>query len=181
MKTSIAKTQITPETKLSALLDEFPELQTELENLVPEFKKLRNPILRKTIARVTTLSQAATIGKVPLAELINTLRRASGADAHFGDETGGCASETNVKAVPEWFKPEAVVKTLDARPLLEKGEHPVQTVLQECRSLKARKIFELITPFIPAPLLDKARDQGYRTWSLEMDNGAVHTFFTPSN
>ncbi len=179
MKTSIVKTQITPETKISVLLEEYPELQTELENLVPEFKKLRNPILRKSIARVTTLRQAAVIGKVPLVELINSLRSSSVADSHFQKYTGN-APETDREAVPDWLTPEAITKTLDARPLLEKGEHPVQTVLKECRSLKAGEIFELITPFIPAPLLDKARDQGCRTWTLEKDDGAVYTYFTPS-
>jgi uncharacterized protein (DUF2249 family) len=174
MKTSIVKTQITPETKISVLLDEFPELQADLEDLVPEFKKLRNPILRKTIARITTLRQAASIGKLPLAELINTLRSSVGAKAHFKNEVG---NESENDKAPAWFTPERIVKTLDARPMLEKGEHPVQTVLQECRLLKSGEIFELITPFLPAPLMDKAREQGCYTWSMENNRGVVNTYF----
>ena len=178
MKTSNVENKITPETKISALLDEFPGLQSELEKLVPEFQKLRNPILRKTIARITTLRQAAEIGKLPLGELINTLRSSVGEDAHFQNDE---VNITNSGSDPAWFTPERIVKTLDARPLLDKGEHPVQTVLQECRSLKSGEIFELITPFLPAPLMDKAKELGCRTWSSEKNTGVVHTYFASSD
>jgi hypothetical protein len=47
---------ITPQTKVGELLDAFPELENVLIQIAPPFKKLRNPILRRTVARVTRLS-----------------------------------------------------------------------------------------------------------------------------
>lgn len=44
---------ISPETKIGALLDRFPNLERALLEMAPEFKKLRNPILRKTVAKIT--------------------------------------------------------------------------------------------------------------------------------
>ena len=43
---------VNPETKIGPLLDEHPELEAVLVGLSPEFKRLQNPILRKTVARV---------------------------------------------------------------------------------------------------------------------------------
>lgn len=52
---------ITPHTKVSELLDAYPELEPILLELSPAFEKLKNPLLRKTIARFTTLKHAASI------------------------------------------------------------------------------------------------------------------------
>jgi uncharacterized protein (DUF2249 family) len=80
---------------------------------------------------------------------------------------------------PGWFEPSHITVTLDARPLLEAGEHPVQRVLSECRALKAGEIYELITPFLPAPLIENARKQGLRAWSREEGEDVYRTYFTP--
>ncbi|WP_297095775.1 DUF1858 domain-containing protein [uncultured Draconibacterium sp.] len=53
---------ITPKTKIFDLLEAYPQLEDVLIRAAPPFKKLRNPVLRKTITKITTLSQAATIG-----------------------------------------------------------------------------------------------------------------------
>lgn len=55
---------ITPDTKINALLESYPQLEDALINIFKNFKKLRYPFLRKTIAKVTSLRQAAIIGNV---------------------------------------------------------------------------------------------------------------------
>ena len=69
---------ITPKTKIYDLLEAYPELEDILISSAPEFKKLKNPILRKTIARITNISQAATIGGLNVEELVNRLREKAG-------------------------------------------------------------------------------------------------------
>lgn len=86
--------EITPETRLAALLEALPELEETLYALSPTYKKLKNPVLRKTVGRVATLRQVARVGDVPLGRLINTLRAAAGmeevADTEGeGDQGGG--------------------------------------------------------------------------------------------
>ena len=49
------------QTKIATLLKVYPELEERLIELVPAFDKLRNPILRRTIAKVTSLQQAAAM------------------------------------------------------------------------------------------------------------------------
>lgn len=65
---------ITPKTRVGELLDTYPELEPVLMDLAPAFKKLQNPVIRKTVGKVATLQQAAAIGNVSLSEIINTLR-----------------------------------------------------------------------------------------------------------
>ena len=71
---------ITPQTKVHELLEAYPELEDDLIEIAPVFRKLQNPVLRRTIARVTTLQQAALVGQVSVNLLVNTLRQKTGQD-----------------------------------------------------------------------------------------------------
>ena len=55
---------ITPKTKVLQVIEAYPQLEEVLIGYVPAFVKLKNPILRKTVARIATLQQAAAIGNV---------------------------------------------------------------------------------------------------------------------
>lgn len=171
-----SESQITPETKISALLENFPQLEGVLMEMAPEFKKLKNPILGKTIARVTSLRQAAALVKIPLAGMINTLRREAGIGEMFEGEE---ASFDFPKEAPDWFSASRIVRTLDARAMLERGEQPIHRVFSECKNLKTGEIYELITPFLPVPLIEKAKGQDYLVWAREENGGAVKTYLTP--
>jgi Domain of unknown function (DUF1858) len=70
---------IGPETTVGALLTAFPELEGVLIDMASAFAKLRNPVVRRTVAKVATLEQVATIGGVNLQGMIHKLRDAAGA------------------------------------------------------------------------------------------------------
>jgi hypothetical protein len=108
---------ITPKIKIHDLLEAYPELEETLIQAAPQFKKLKNPLLRKTIARVTSLGQAAVIGGVKVEELINTLREAAGQQLkeHSTEE------ETDYNfEVPDWFSPDAVSNNIDISDMLNR-------------------------------------------------------------
>lgn len=69
---------ITPATRIGDLLAAHPELEEVLTGMAPAFAKLRNPILRKTVAKVATVEQAARIGGMDLREMVSRLRAAAG-------------------------------------------------------------------------------------------------------
>ena len=152
---------ITPRTKVYELLQAYPELEDLLIEMAPVFKKLKNPVLRRTIARVTTLQQAAQVGEIPVHSLVNTLRQKVGQDSLEGLAAG---SEGQV-AKPAWLKEEKIVKRLDARPVIEQGGHPLGEVLTGVGDMKPGEIFELVTPFMPAPLIERVVAQGFDNWS----------------
>jgi hypothetical protein len=156
-----SKLIITPRTKVYELLQAYPELEDVLIELAPVFKKLKNPVLRRTIARVTTLQQAAQVGEIPVHSLVNSLRQKVGQDSLEGLE----ASAAGKSEKPSWLKEEMIVKRLDARPVIEQGGHPLGEVLTGVSDLKPGEIFELITPFTPAPLIERVVAQGFDNWS----------------
>jgi uncharacterized protein len=57
---------ITPKTTVHTLLKEYPFLLDYLADYHPEFKKLTNPVLRRTVGRMATLDTVAEQGNVPL-------------------------------------------------------------------------------------------------------------------
>ncbi len=69
---------ITPDTKVGPLLENRPELESVLMEISPKYTALKNPVLRRTVAKVATLRQVARVGDVPLADLIRKLREAAG-------------------------------------------------------------------------------------------------------
>jgi len=54
------------------------------------FAPIRNPALRRTLARRVTLAQAAAIGRVPLADLLGALNERIGAADHEGEPRASC-------------------------------------------------------------------------------------------
>lgn len=156
---------ITPDLRVGKMLDRYPELEDLLISISPAFKKLRNPILRKTVAKVATLTQVAKTGKIPIGILVNKLREAVGQTPEEWQET-----ETGQEIEkPEWIIKGNLVKTVDARPMLEQGEHPLELVIAEAKKLQTGEYLQLITPFLPTPLLDKLDNKSFRHWSEQQD------------
>ena len=165
---------ITPKTKIYDLLVAYPELEEILIASAPEFKKLKNPVLRKTIARITNISQAATIGNLNVEELVNTLREKVGQGSlEQLDESGTKYINTR----PEWFRKEAVMQTIDIREMLNRDEQPVHEVLSAIKRLNENEILEIIAPFIPAPLLDKTLSLNYKHWLDKKTEGDYRVYF----
>ena len=162
---------ITPEIKLAELLDNYPELEDKLIEIAPPFKKLKNPVLRKTLAKVTTLRQVSTISGISLAELINNLRTAIGQNEIVVEE-----SQTQPSDKPEWVNDENIKITYDARIDLENGNHPVAKVSKEILTLNENELYLLVTPFFPGPLIDIVKDKGFEVYTKTISVNEVHTY-----
>jgi uncharacterized protein len=64
---------LTPKTTIHTLLKEYPFLLDFLADYHPEFKKLTNPVLRRTVGRMATLDAVAEQGDVPLNRLTDDI------------------------------------------------------------------------------------------------------------
>jgi hypothetical protein len=159
-----AKPPITPRTRVAELLDAYPELEQVLVDAAPPFRKLRNPVLRKTIARVTSLEQAASVAGVPLRDLILTLREAAGLKAEANDIGPPVAVvETSTSdGAAAWADASRVRWTVDADALLAGGEEPITEVVEKTRSLDAGGLGLIRSSFRPAPLIELLEKQGFR-------------------
>ncbi len=163
---------ISPKTKVIQLIETWPQLEAVLIDYVPAFSKLKNPVLRKTVAKVATLQQAASIGNVKVEDLVNRMRKEVGQDL-LGDE-----EETEYQTVqPSWFDENKLHKELDAREMLAAGEHPVNQVMADLKQLPPGKIYKLLVPFLPAPLIDKAASLSAEHWVNEITETDFEVYF----
>ena len=165
---------ITPSTKVAALLDCYPQLEDVLIEIAPPFKKLKNPILRKSVAKVASLRQAAAAGGVPVDELVNKLRTVVGQAALDGIEVEVDSYRTEQ---PDWFHRERIRESIDERKS-DPDKMPLVGLVHAARGLKQGEIVELITTFLPAPGIDIMREQGYLVWSDTEDDGLIRTYFS---
>lgn len=162
---------ITKDTRVAALLRDYPETEDVLIGMAPAFEKLRNPMLRRSVARVATLGQAAAVGRIPSATLVNELRAVVGQDPVAAD----VADEGSYfEAPPEWFDSTAVVVVLRDEEM-DPDVMPINPVLHAAKDLGEGEIVELVTAHLPAPGIDILRRKGYRTWSVE-DDQVIRTY-----
>jgi hypothetical protein len=170
----MSENAITPKMKVAELIEVYPHLEATLVDYLPAFKKLRNPVLRRTVARVTTLQQAAAVGNANVQDLINHLRSEVGQDLYSGDAGAGYNTEK-----PGWYAPDRVATEFDAAEMLAAGEHPVGQVMADLQELGAGDIYALKVPFVPAPLLDKATSIGMAHWIEKVADEAYTIYFRP--
>jgi uncharacterized protein len=78
---------------------------------------------------------------------------------------------------PAWFDKTKIKQTLDARPLLAQGIHPLDQVMTDSALLKSGEIYEIITPFPPAPMIEKMKAAGFETHMENSPDGMFHTYF----
>lgn len=148
--------------KVSDLLDAYPHLEGTLLDLSPAFSKLRNPILRRTVAKVTTLQQAAKVAGVSPILLLETLRQAAGLPIDNSNESIDIDNEQKDK--PEWFGEMNITIRFDARPIIESGENPMQEIIRLSKELQNNQIMELTAPFKPVPIMDLLKSKGFEVW-----------------
>ena len=153
---------ISPESKVGDLLDAFPEAETALIAIAPKFKALRNPVLRRTVAKVATLEQAARVADMPVNELVRALRRALGQDA--GEIEGAGADAAGSGDAPAWIADGAECE-FDADAMLARGETPVGKVSEALAGMAVGQALLIRSTFQVAPLIDAMKAKGHEVFT----------------
>ncbi len=161
--------QITPDTKIGEMLASHPDLEPKLAELAPSYGALQSPQLRQSVARNTSLAQVAQADGLSIGSLVAELRTAAGLDADATD-----ASDSNR---PDWADTGQADRSLDACPIIEQGGHPLDRVMQGVSELAPGEVYELITPFVPAPLIEMIKMKGFEAFSTMEGPGECRTYF----
>lgn len=90
--------ELSAKTKIDDLLTHYPFLLDFLTTKSPKYKLLRNPVSRKTIGKVATLSQVASIGGLVLDELLTDI--AAEISEHDGNEVSVKRTEGEAGTLP---------------------------------------------------------------------------------
>jgi hypothetical protein len=164
---------ITPSTKVNDLLSAYPEIEDDLISMAPPFKKLRNPLLRRTIGRVATLKQVAATGDIPLDELINNLRKLVGQS----EIKESYKDEDYFHDKPDWFSEDKISLSINEEKIENKNQMTLVTILLEAKNVKKGEIIELVTTFLPAPGIDILKSKGYSVWTTKEENNIIKSYF----
>jgi len=165
--------EITLETKISELLNDYEGMKDILIEINPKFKKLNNPVLRRTIAKIAGVRQAAIVGGMEPMDLLNKLRKAVGQNVIEGavdDESKSVTSE-----VPKWIlnKP---ASTLYVNELLDRELNPLAESHKALRNLKKGEIITIVSDFQPKPLIDEFSKLGYEVYLQKVDDDEFVTY-----
>ena len=165
--------EITPSVTVHALLEAYPELEEVLIGMAPPFKKLRNPLLRKSVARVATIEHISSVGGIPLDELIGKLREAVGQS----QSTDTYRDQDYFGEQPDWFSPDKISLSLDEGKIEDKDTMTLVTILREAKEVKVGEIIELVTSFLPAPGIDILKSKGYSVWTVKERDDLIKSYF----
>ncbi len=160
---------ISPETRVGDLLDAHPEAEAVLIAIAPRFKALKNPVLRRTVAKVATLEQAARVADMPVNHLVRSLRQALGQDA--GEIESGGAGPAGGGDAPVWIV-NGARREFDADAMLSRGETPVGKVSEALAGMAAGEVLLVRSTFQVAPLIDALKTKGHEVFTRKIGEDA---------
>ncbi|NPA27525.1 MAG: DUF1858 domain-containing protein, partial [Epsilonproteobacteria bacterium] len=155
--------EITLNTKIYDLLKEYPFLEDELIRINPKFKKLKNPVLKRTIARIASIKQAAIVGGMDEIELLNKIRKAVGLE----EIKESSEQKEQSQEIPTWITAEPKV-IIDANELLEKEQSPLAEVNRALKEINEGEIILVKSDFKPQPLIDEFLQKGFEVYSHQV-------------
>lgn len=170
--------KINEQTKIASLLKHSPEVLECIVALSPDFKKLRNPLLRKLMAGRTSIAMASKIGKCSPQDFFKAL-------APLGFEYKRNADVAAPATAPQKTEmPDALKKIaqenyvyLDVRALLAEGTDPLKLIQQKVNALSSNEVLVVINNFEPVPLIKLLERQGFKAFILHKSEEHIETYF----
>ncbi len=175
---------IGPRDRVAAVLARDERLAEVFAAHSPAFARLRSPTMRRVMARLVTVEQAARIAGVAPERLVEDLNRAmeGGADppATAPDETRHAMKtmETGFPAALAGVPPERV-HDLDVRDDLRGGREPFSRIMEAWRALPPGGVLRLRAIFEPVPLYAVMAKQGLEHWTERLADDDWRVWFYP--
>lgn len=169
---------INEKTKIAALLKHHPDALETIVTLSPDFKKLRNPVLRALMAGRTTIAMASKVGGCKPEDFFKAL-------APLGFEVDSSHTISPEDAVPknnpkpeylQNIQPERIIN-FDVRAMLAEGNDPLKSIQQKIKALNPGEVLLIINNFEPVPLIKLLEKQGFQTHVDFIDQDTIKTYF----
>lgn len=164
-------------TKIAVLLKHHPGALEAIIALSPDFKKLRNPLLRKLMAGRTSIAMASQIGGCKPEDFFEQLKP-------LGFEIDGDRVEQPIAPFAEEGLPafireakEEDILNLDVRDMLAQGNDPLKLIQQAVKSLETGKLLRIINTFEPTPLIIILGKQGFKSHVNKIAPNLIETYF----
>ena len=164
--------EITLETKVADLLNNYDGMKEILIDINPKFEKLNNPILRRTVAKVAGVKQAAIVGGMNPMELLNKLRVAVGQEPVDEKEIKNIKL---AKDAPSWIAQEPKV-SLNANEILDNDFNPLAETTKALIGVKEGEIVTIVADFQPEPLIDEFSKKGHNIYCQKISGKHFITY-----
>jgi hypothetical protein len=69
-------------------------------------------------------------------------------------------------------------RPLDVRPLFKQGGEPFAAIRREVDSLKPAEGLKLVSPFLPSPLIELLKNEGFSARPERLSDGTWETYFS---
>ena len=151
---------ISPQDKVHDVLARDESLVEVFVRAAPHFAKLRNRAMRRVMARLITVEQAARTAKIPTDRLVRELNAALG----LADEESGAGATPNppdAVSLGERHPPNAAVVELDVRDDLRSGREPFSRIMSAVAALRGDEVLRLRAIFEPVPLYSILTRRGF--------------------
>jgi uncharacterized protein (DUF2249 family) len=165
---------INANTKIANLLKHNANALEAIVSLSPDFKKLRNPVLRKLMAGRTSIAMAAKVGGCKVEDFFRKLQPLG---FEINDSVKAETKQQN--SLPPFLtsvKPEQII-VLDVRSILETGKDPLPQILEKVNQVQQHQVLKIINTFEPTPLMHLLKKQGFESFAHAIDEHLVETYF----
>jgi len=163
--------EITLETKVADLLNDYEGMKDILIKINPKFKKLNNPVLLRTLAKIAGVRQAAVVGGMEPMDLLNKLRIAVGQTPVEVE----VVEKKEADRAPAWIANEPK-ESMDANELLDKEENPLAKSYNILRKMQDGEILLIKSDFKPEPLIEEFEKNGHQVFSQEIEEDRFVTY-----
>lgn len=178
---------ITEDDTVYDVISKYPQLKEVLVKISPKYQRLYNPVIFNTVAKLTPLKKAASIGNIYLKEMLYRLNDAIGKGneflSYFKSQIPKMQEEflkkqfsgkTQESGKPAWMNKAADFEVFDARTI--DGE-PFTHIMDKAGSIKQGKGFVLVQKFEPAPIIAYLGTQGFDNWVEKEAEDRVKVYF----
>lgn len=162
-------------TIVKTLLDaKQEEVINALIKLNKNFRKLRNPFLRKLLARRVRVADACKVANCTISDFLKAMQQIGFTIA----ETAEPASQAQATFTNP---PEQLVTEFDVRPILAANQDPLKEILKKTQQLKKGEYLRIINTFEPTPLITLLNQKGFQSHSYFAEPELSITYFFKSN
>jgi uncharacterized protein (DUF2249 family) len=158
---SAAVIPITPSDRVSDVLARDEALVEVFVRHAPHFDKLRNHAMRRVMARLITVEQAARTANVPTARLVHDLNAAIGLSGESSAGALKTPSSSSASASQASHPENATVVELDVREDLRSGREPFSRIMGAVGALRDDEVLHLRAIFEPVPLFTVLGKRGF--------------------
>ena len=179
---------ITAADRVSAVLKHDERLVEVFASAAPALERLRKPGMRRTMARLVTVAQAARIAGIEPDELVARLNDALGEPNVRPATPVAEPAKEPVKEpvmavtdseIPAALRdlPEERLLELDVREDLRRGEEPFSKIMAVKQKLQPGMVLRLRATFDPIPLYHVLGKQGYDHWTEKLGEDDWRVWF----